>query len=85
MHRPSAQLTTPVDQVPELWEGRKPARLAFYEELVHEGGAEVELAARIWCLTAPTYLRGEARMLYLAGKVAEAEFPIVVPIAVLIA
>lgn len=56
------------------------ARAAFYGELLAEGPAEVEAAAEFWTIDAPTHLIGEARTQYLAGKVAEIEFPSVAPI-----
>ncbi|MEI7770112.1 MAG: hypothetical protein WCI67_09005 [Chloroflexales bacterium] len=58
------------------------ARVAFFAELLQEGPSEIILAACVWDIEAPPHLRGEARLQYLAGKVAEAEFPDVVPIAV---
>lgn len=58
------------------------ARVAFFAELMQEGPSEIMLAACIWDIEAPAHLRGEARLQYLAGKVAEAEFPDVVPIVV---
>jgi hypothetical protein len=55
------------------------ARQAFYEELLAEGPEEIALAADFWTIDAPPHLVGEARDQYLAGKVAEIEFPSVAP------
>lgn len=74
--RPTPQLFALAPIFPELLRDPAVARRAFYEELLAEGEDEILMAAAIWEIPTPPFLTGDARLQYLAGKVAEAEFPI---------
>jgi hypothetical protein len=79
VNKPVPQLIQLAPMFPELLLDPTEARVAFYGEILAEGPEEIELAARIWDITAPRHLLGAERYQYLAGKVAEAEFPTTTP------